>query len=94
MTLFYFRQVSAQAGGEIAGAQGARRALQGRAFAARGPAAARQQAQFARALTRADAISERLATLNFEQGIGSFRKLSHSVERSGRFLLSKTLFTI
>ena len=54
MNLFRFRPLSEYAGGEVEGAQGARRVprVLRQPFAARGAAAARQQAAFARALTR------------------------------------------
>ena len=42
----------------------------------------------------ANAISGRLAILNSGRGLGSFKKFWLSVERTGRFLLNKTLFTI
>lgn len=62
MNLFTFRKASALAGGETAGATGARRAnVLRQPFAARGAAAARQQAAFARALTRGARIQRRAA---------------------------------
>jgi len=62
MSLFQFRPLSKQAGGEVEGAQGARRrAVLRQPFATRGAAAARQQAAFARALTRGQRRTARRA---------------------------------